>query len=32
MEAIIQSNDEFYSENLAQEVMRGLRESASRGS
>ena len=31
MEAIIESVDEFYSENLAQEVMRGLRESASRG-
>ena len=31
MEAIIESVDEFYSENLAQEVFRGLRESASRG-
>ena len=31
MEAIIESVDEFYSENLAQEVNRGLRESASRG-
>ena len=31
MEAIIESVDEFYSENLAQEVMRGIRESASRG-
>ena len=31
MEAIIESIDEFYSENLAQEVMWGLRESASRG-
>ena len=31
MEAIIESVDEFYSENLAQEVMRGMRESASRG-
>ena len=31
MEAIIESVDEFYSENLAQEVTRGLRESASRG-
>ena len=31
MEAIIESVDDFYSENLAQEVMRGLRESASRG-
>ena len=31
MEAIIESVDEFYSENLAQEVMRGLREAASRG-
>ncbi len=31
MEAIIESVDEFYSENLAQEVMRGTRESASRG-
>ena len=31
MEAIIESGDEFYSENLAQEVTRGMRESASRG-
>ncbi len=31
MEAIIESVDEFYSENLAQEVTRGMRESASRG-
>ena len=31
MEAIIESLDEFYSENLAQEVTRGMRESASRG-
>ena len=31
LEAIIESVDEFYSENLAQEVMRGMRESASRG-
>ncbi len=31
MEAIIESVDEFYSENLAQEVRRGMRESASRG-
>ena len=31
MEAIIESVDEFYSENLAQEVARGLREAASRG-
>ena len=31
MEAIIESVDEFYSENLAQEVVRGLREAASRG-
>ena len=31
MEAIIESLDEFYSENLAQEVVRGMRESASRG-
>ena len=30
-EAIIESVDEFYSENLAQEVTRGMRESASRG-
>ena len=31
MEAIIESVDEFYSENLAQDVTRGMRESASRG-
>ena len=31
MEAIIESVDEFYSENLAQEVRRGMRESARRG-
>ncbi len=31
MEAIIESVDEFYSENLAQEVTRGMRESAARG-
>ena len=31
LEAIIESVDEFYSENLAQEVLRGMRESASRG-
>ncbi len=31
MEAIIESVDEFYSENLAQEVLSGMRESASRG-
>ena len=31
MEAIIEPVDEFYSENLAQEVVRGMRESASRG-
>ncbi len=31
MEAIIESVDEFYSENLAQEVGRGMREAASRG-
>ena len=31
LEAIIESVDEFYSENLAQEVMRGMREAASRG-
>ena len=29
MEAIIESVDEFYSENLAQEVIRGMREAAS---
>ena len=31
MEAIIESVDEFYSENLGQEVLRGTLESASRG-
>ena len=31
MEAIIESVDQFYSENLAQEVTRGMREAASRG-
>ena len=31
MEAIIESVDEFHSENLAQEVLRGMREAASRG-
>ena len=31
MEAIIESIDEFYSENLAEEVKRGMREAASRG-
>ena len=31
LEAIIESLDEFYSENLAQEVSRGMREAASRG-
>ena len=31
LEGIIESVDEFYSENLAQEVTRGMRESASRG-
>ena len=31
MEAVIESVDEFYSENLAQEVVRGMREAASRG-
>ena len=31
MEAIIESVDEFYSENLATEVLRGMREAASRG-
>ena len=31
LEAIIESVDEFYSENLAQEVTRGTREAASRG-
>ena len=31
LEAIIESVDEFYSENLAQEVVRGMREAALRG-
>ena len=31
MEAIIESVDEFYSENLAPDVTRGMREAASRG-
>ena len=31
LEAIIESVDEFYSENLAQDVTRGMREAASRG-
>ena len=31
VEAIIESVDEFYSENLAQQVTRGMREAASRG-
>ena len=31
MEAIIEGVDEFYSENLAQDVVRGMREAASRG-
>ncbi len=31
LEGIIESVDEFYSENLAQEVVRGTREAASRG-
>ena len=31
MEAIVESVDEFYSENLAQEVTRGMREAAPRG-
>ena len=31
MEAIIESVDEFYSENLAQDVVRSMREAASRG-
>ena len=31
LEAIIESVDEYYSENLAQEVTRGMREAASRG-
>ena len=31
LEGIIESVDEFYSENLAQDVVRGMREAASRG-
>ena len=31
LEGIIESVDEFYSENLAMEVLRGMREAASRG-
>jgi len=31
LEAIIESLDEFYSDNLGEEVTRGMRESASRG-
>ena len=31
MEAIIESVDEFYSENLAEDVVQGMREAASRG-
>ena len=31
MEAIIESLDEYYSKNLAQDVMRGMREASSRG-
>ena len=31
LEGIIESVDEYYSENLAQEVVRGMRETASRG-
>ena len=31
LEGIIETVDEFYSENLAQEVLRGMREAASRG-
>jgi len=31
LEAIIESLDEFYSDNLGEEVVRGMRESASRG-
>ena len=31
LEGIIESVDEFYNENLAQEVLRGMREAASRG-
>ena len=31
LEGIIESVDEFYSENLAQDVLRGMREAASRG-
>ena len=32
LEAIIEGVDEFYSENLAQEVTRGMREAASEAS
>ena len=31
LKGIIESVDEYYSENLAQEVVRGMREAASRG-
>ena len=31
MEAVIESFDEYYSDNLGEEVTRGMRESASRG-
>ena len=31
LEGIIETVDEFYSENLAQDVLRGMREAASRG-
>jgi len=31
LEAIIESLDEFYSDNLGEEVTRGMRESAARG-
>ena len=31
LEGVIETVDEFYSENLAQEVLRGMREAASRG-
>ena len=31
MEAIIESVDEFYGENLARDVVRGMREAASSG-
>ena len=31
MEAVIESVDEFYSQNLAQDVVRGMREAAFRG-